>query len=229
MSDQPPTQPGQPVGPPPQQPGWGPPPQQQPGPPGWAASPSPPASPQQPQWVAPPPPAPPPNWDQPQPPRPPRPPRRGTWWILGVAGVGLLLAVFALAWADTNTEPEQTSGRATATTTPINQVTSPPATEPPAPAYPTPTPRDFELTVKVLEKQNFGSAGSNITYRIEAGWSKTFDPAKTYEVRGGEDGPAINTLTVTGDEYQRESEEYISTATVGQKLTARVTDVDELP
>jgi len=223
MSDQP-TQPGQP-------PGWGPPPGQPSGqPPGWGASPSPPAPPPQPQWVAPPPPAPPRNWDQPQPPRPPRPHRRGAWLILGGAAAGLVVA--GVFFATSSDEP---TGRAAATTTTaaINQPTSPPATEPAAPAYDTPTLRNFELTVKVLEKQNFGSAGSNITYRIEAGWSKTFDPAKTYEltyeVRGGEDGPAINTMTVTGDEYQRENEEYVSTGSVGQKLTVRATDVDEVP
>jgi hypothetical protein len=110
---------------------------------------------------------------------------------------------------------------------------TPAATEAPVaePTFATPKPRDFTLTVKVLEKTNFGSAGSNITYRIVAGWNGTYDPDKTYEVtyevRGGEDGPAVNTMTVTGDEYQVEDEEFISTATVGQKLTARVTSVDE--
>jgi hypothetical protein len=34
----------------------------------------------------------------------------------------------------------------------------------------TPEPSDFELTVKTLSKQCFGSAGCNITYRIQAGW-----------------------------------------------------------
>jgi hypothetical protein len=222
MSDQP-TQPGHP-------PGWGPPPGQPSGQPsGWGASPSPPTPPPQPQWVAPPPPAPPRNWDQPQPPRPPRPRQRGAWLILAGAAAGLVVAGVFFA----TTGSDEPTGRAAATTVAINQPTSPPATEPPTPAYDTPTPRDFKLTVKVLEKQNFGSAGSNITYRIEAGWSKTFDPAKTYEltyeVRGGEDGPAINTMTVTGDEYQRENEEYVSTGSVGQKLTVRATDVDEVP
>jgi hypothetical protein len=34
----------------------------------------------------------------------------------------------------------------------------------------TPEPSDFELTVKTLSKQCFGSAGCNITYRIQSGW-----------------------------------------------------------
>jgi hypothetical protein len=99
------------------------------------------------------------------------------------------------------------------------------------PTFATPKPRDFTLTVKVLRKENFGSAGSLIDYRIVADWKGTYDPDKTYEVtyevRGGEDGPKVNTMTVTGDEYQRETEESISTSSVGQKLTARVTSVDE--
>src|SRR4249919_674322 len=49
--------------------------------------------------------------------------------------------------------------------------TAAPVTEPattPETTYPTPQVSDFALKVKVLEKTNFGSAGSNITYRIVA-------------------------------------------------------------
>jgi len=203
----------------------------QPGPPNWATPSSPSAPPPQQQW-APPPPTPLPGWHQQQPPPPPRRRRRINAAILIAGGIGLLLVLIAVAIPS----GEEPAGQATATTaaTPslLSQPTSPPATDPPAPTFATPTPRDFKLTVKVVKKENFGSAGSNITYRIDAAWSKTFDPDKTYEVtyevRGGEDGPAVNTLTVTGDEYQREREEFISTSSVGQKLTARVTSVDEV-
>jgi hypothetical protein len=57
----------------------------------------------------------------------------------------------------------------------------------------TPEPSDFELTVKTLSKQCFGSAGCSITYRIQAGWDGSYDPDRTYEVvyevRGDESLP----------------------------------------
>jgi hypothetical protein len=94
-----------------------------------------------------------------------------------------------------------------------------------------PKARDFTLTVKTLEKTCFGSAGCNITYRIEVGYNgPTLDPSNTYEVvyevRGGEDGPQINTLTVEGDQSSVDSEESISTSSASKKLTAVATSVD---
>lgn len=184
-----------------------------------------------------------PSWQRPpaqsQPPPPPPTRKRWSTTRIVLVVVGAILGLFLLIGvigALAGTEPASTTRpatqAATATAPPLlSQPTSPPATDPPAPTYATPKPRDFKLTVKVLEKQNFGSAGSNITYRIVADWSKTYDPATTYdvtyEVRGGEDGAAVNTFTVTGDEYQVEREEFISTATVGARLSARVTSVEE--
>lgn len=49
----------------------------------------------------------------------------------------------------------------------------------------------------------------------------------TYEVRGPEDGPMVNTFEVTGDEYRTQQEETTSTPSASTRLTARVTDVQE--
>jgi hypothetical protein len=58
----------------------------------------------------------------------------------------------------------------------------------------------------------------------------TLDPDRTYEViyevRGGDDGPKINTLTVEGDQSSVDSEETISTSSASRKLTAVATSVD---
>jgi hypothetical protein len=100
------------------------------------------------------------------------------------------------------------------------------------PAAYTPTPKDIKLRVKTLEKQCFGSAGCNVTYTIELSYDgPPLDPDTTYdvtyEVRGPEDGPAVNTLTLTGDEYQTEPEELASTRSSGTKLKARVVEIAE--
>jgi hypothetical protein len=178
-----------------------------------------------------------PQWGQPgyappagPPPLAPPAKRSRKRWILILASIPAALIVLGLvaailAPADPATAP--TATRAATAATP------PPTTDAPAaePTFAIPKPRDFTLTVKVLRKENFGSAGSLIDYRIVANWEPTYDPDKTYEVtyevRGGEDGPKVNTMTVTGDEYQRETEESISTSSVGQKLTARVISIDE--
>jgi hypothetical protein len=123
-----------------------------------------------------------------------------------------------------------TRPRAAATTRPPAAAEEPATTEPAA-AYPEPKPSDFDLKVKVLKKENFGSAGSFVTFRIEAAWPKTYDPDETYEVtyevRGPEDGPMVNTFEVTGDEYRTQREETASTPSASTRLTARVTDVQE--
>lgn len=106
------------------------------------------------------------------------------------------------------------------------------AAPPPAIQYGTPTVKDFKLTVKILRKQCFGSAGCNVNYRIEVAYvgSKTLDPAKTYEVtyevKGAED-TAINTFTVTGDHAQVREEEFASTSRSSATLTAVVTAITE--
>ena len=114
-------------------------------------------------------------------------------------------------------------------TTPTNHYT-PTVTVPPART--TPVVKDFKLSVKTLSKKCFGSAGCNVTYRVLVGYSgPTLNPSDsyevTYEVRGGEDGPAVNTLTVEGDQSTVQDEEYLSTPSSRTKLTVVVTSVDE--
>ncbi|MFC6155382.1 hypothetical protein [Kribbella jiaozuonensis] len=110
--------------------------------------------------------------------------------------------------------------------TPTNQYTP---TET-VPAYATPTAKDFKLAVKVLKKECFGSAGCNLTYRILVTYGGAdLDPTLTYEVvyevRGGEDGPVTNTLTVTGDTSSVDEEEFVSTKSRSTKLNAIATEV----
>ncbi|MET8832911.1 hypothetical protein ABZV78_03195 [Micromonospora sp. NPDC004540] len=109
--------------------------------------------------------------------------------------------------------------------------TAPASTAPALPLYDTPAKSDFKLKVKILRKQCFGSAGCNVTYRIDVTYTGSgLDPSKTYEVtyqvKGAED-PIINTFEVTGDSASVQEEEMASTKRSGDKLTAAVTDVAE--
>jgi len=97
-------------------------------------------------------------------------------------------------------------------------------------AYHEPKAADFTLTVKILEKQCFGSAGCSITFRVDLSGGGTLDPDKTYEltyeVKGGED-PLINTLTVTGTKYERTDREHIDTSSSSKKLTVVIVSITE--
>jgi hypothetical protein len=177
-------------------------------------------------------PGPPPGWGPP--PTPPRPPKAGRTFsgravaglVAGAFVVGLLLRVAAGGGSGGTSSGGRPNAAATTTTAAEEQVTTSPG-----PSYDEPQPSDFELNVKVLQKENFGEAGSNVTFRIEAAWDKTYHPSKTYEVtyevRGTEGGPMINTFTVTGDRYETTKEELAQTPSTSTKLTARVTDVEE--
>jgi hypothetical protein len=122
-----------------------------------------------------------------------------------------------------------TAGRAAS-----SAVTAPPATS--ASASPSATvtlsPDNLDLKVKILEKECFGSAGCNVTYQIKVSSYDGPDDVGdqrfrvVYEVRGGEDGPQVNNMTFTGDSYEYDQEETISTRP-HPHLTARVTDVIE--
>jgi len=145
--------------------------------------------------------------------------------VVGVLAFGIGAVVGNGGGTSSGTSKAAGSTSQSVTTTTEVEVTTTAST------YDTPEPSNFELTVKTLSKQCFGSAGCNVTYRIKAGWNGTYDPAKTYEVvyevHGDESGPQTNNFTITGDEYQVSQEESASTRSSGVKLTARVTSVDE--
>lgn len=200
---------------------WGPNPPQQP-PPGNAAPP--------PEW-----PAPPPHHN------PPKPPRQRRQFLvtkiaIGVAAgialfvVGVIVLVAVLMAGGSTGDKQAATG--TPATIASQAADTSATTEQATPAAYTPTPRDFKLTVKTLSKECFGSAGCNITFRIQVGYDgPALDPGTTwevtYEVRGTEDGPQINTLTVQGDQSSVDQEEFASTRSSATKLKAVVTDVSE--
>jgi hypothetical protein len=110
-------------------------------------------------------------------------------------------------------------------------VETPPLGVEPSPFVPDPS--DFDLTIKTLSKQCFGTAGCNITYRIQVGYSglpldsfSTYEV--TYQVSGDESGAIINTLTVTGDQSSVQQEEFASTTSSAVNLKVKVISVDQL-
>lgn len=93
-----------------------------------------------------------------------------------------------------------------------------------------PSATDFTISVKIMEKKCFGSAGCRITYRIAPSYDR--DPSLLsgeytvlYEITGGEDGPQINNFTVDSVSFRFPRQETISTSSSKDTLTARAVDV----
>ncbi|MBB5786723.1 hypothetical protein [Jiangella mangrovi] len=152
--------------------------------------------------------------------------------IVGAFIVGTVVGI-AVDGGDSDTataapseKAEESSGAA---------VAPPPRPQPepePEPTYYEPTPEDYLLTIKVLEQTCFGSAGCNVSYRIEVTslYLGEVDPNATYEltyeIQGGED-TRINTLEITGDRYSVDEQEMVSTPSEDTELAAVVTDVSK--
>jgi hypothetical protein len=181
------------------------------------------------------------GWEPPVgPPAAPPPARRPRLWrgrqvlllTLAAGGAGLILGIVIGAAVAGFDEAVGTRPRAAATTTlpPTTATVEEPAST--AASYPEPKLSDFTLKLVELKRQKFGSAGANVTFKIQAGWGPTYDPNKTYqliyEIRGGEDGPERNYMEITGDEYRTEDEQTISTTHVDEKLTVKAITIEEI-
>lgn len=168
---------------------------------------------------------------------------RAPWIIAGVAVLlalgGVAAAVVALGQDDAKPAASATPSAAcerysvdASTGAVVCGNAAAPAVVNEGPDYATPTPADFKVTVKILERECFGSAGCNLSYRIDPQYSGApLDPSVTwlvtYEVHGVEDGPIINTFEVTGDQASFDSEENAGVKTSKSKLTVKVTDVTQ--
>lgn len=177
----------------------------------------------------------------PVPPAPQTPRKRPRWLLPVLIGVGavLLLCVgvgVLGAFLPDKPAASPTAKPATATAEPVTATTAPaaPTTQPTteAPAAKTPAVKDFALRAKVTDKECFGSAGCNVTLKVQAEYGgPVLSPDDTwevtYEVRGVEDGPQIGSFTITGDTYEV-NEEYVSTKTSKSQITIKVTDVEKV-
>ena len=89
---------------------------------------------------------------------------------------------------------------------------------------------DFTITVDVLSKQCFGSAGCNLTYRVQPSYhGPALDLGQqytiTYQINGTQDGAQVESFTMQGTSAQVQQQETAQTASSGMQLTAQVTNV----
>ena len=95
-----------------------------------------------------------------------------------------------------------------------------------------PDPAGFIIGIKTIKKECFGSAGCNVTFRIDPSYkggpftnSVTWEVV--YEVKGGQD-PLTNHFTLNGSQASFDEEEFIQTKSSSAVLTADVVEVNEL-
>lgn len=90
--------------------------------------------------------------------------------------------------------------------------------------------RNVKLDLKVREKQCFGSAGCNVTVQVDPTYVGNQDVSSgsweiTYEIRGGEDGAIIETMTLEDGTWTFPEEQSLQTTSSNTKLTAVATEV----
>jgi hypothetical protein len=90
-------------------------------------------------------------------------------------------------------------------------------------------PDDFEVDLSVKEKQCYGSAGCNLTLRVNPEFvgSESSDETweVTFKVTGDESGPVFQTFSMDADEITFQEEVFISTPSANTKPKAKITDV----
>ena len=92
-------------------------------------------------------------------------------------------------------------------------------------------PRNLKLGLKVRSKECFGSAGCNLEVQIDPQYIGSQDLSSgawdiTYEIRGGEDGPLVETMTLEDGTFSFPESQVLSTPSSSTQLTAVVTSVD---
>lgn len=151
--------------------------------------------------------------------------------IVAAFFIGLMVGIGADSGDDDGATATPSAAAAEDDAEPAAEAPKPQPEPEPEPTFYEPLPEDYLLTIKVLEQACFGSAGCNVSYRIEVTslYLEEVDPTATYEltyeVQGGED-TRINTLEITGDQYSTDDREMVSTPSEETELVAVVTDVN---
>lgn len=101
----------------------------------------------------------------------------------------------------------------------------------PEPTYAELDPSDFTIELRTTRRQCFGSAGCNLTVEPELSYTgiEDIDPDAvyeiTYEIRGDEDGPVIETAELSDQTTLNFTQSLVSTASASTEVSAEVTDV----
>jgi hypothetical protein len=150
--------------------------------------------------------------------------------IIGSAAA-IIAAVIATGIVVVQAGGDDSKPAATTSSAPAeNEATT--AVPDPEPAFDEIDAYSFEIKLRTTSRQCFGSAGCNVTVEPDLtylGDTESIDPDAvyeiTYEIRGDESGPVIETAELTDRTSLNYSESMISTASSGTKVSVEITDV----
>lgn len=158
------------------------------------------------------------------------PPKRRNYWLVSLVFiVGLGLGIGGTVLVDLSTSPQEPPT--------ASSFDSPGTTDEEAEVTPeediaySPVSSDFKVALTVKEQECFGTAGCNLTLRVEPSYVGSNVPTGswevTYEVTGIEDEPQIQTFTLDGSEVSYQPEISVQTTSRSAEPKAEVTDVYE--
>lgn len=167
---------------------------------------------------------------------PPPPPKksRTNVIIIGAAAAVIAAVVTTGIVVVQSTDDDSKSATTTAkSSSPDEDVVADAAQEPDLePTYAEVDADSFTIELRTTERQCFGSAGCNVTVEPDLTLlvdSADLDPGAvyeiTYEIRGDESGPVIETAELSDQTSLSFTPTSISTASSGTKVSAKVTDV----
>jgi hypothetical protein len=157
-------------------------------------------------------------------------PKRFGWpTVIITAAVALVLGVMLGGASDTSTTPGPTT-----TVTKTTAATPSESTEDPTDTSSFHTTKsDWKATLKITDKQCFGSAGCNVDVRVKIGYygDSSLIPEDatielTYKIKGASDGAVIGSTTVTNQTEYDVNTESVETRSSSSKLSVEITDVE---
>ncbi|MFE2353459.1 hypothetical protein [Streptomyces parvulus] len=169
------------------------------------------------------------------PPPPPAPKKSRTNAIIIGAAVAIIAAIIGTGVVVVqDRDDDKPVATATTSSTPTEEEVEPAVEEEPEPDYVTPLASDFTAELRTVRRKCFGSAGCNVTVEPKLaynGASTSLDPAAvfeiTYEIRGGGDGPVIETAELTDQTTLNFTQTLVSGVPASGKLSMEISEILE--
>ncbi|MDX2933044.1 hypothetical protein [Streptomyces ipomoeae] len=171
------------------------------------------------------------------PPAPPPPKRNRTNAIIIGSAAAIIATIITTGIVVVQTRDDASPPATTAkSSAPEDDAVTTAADEPdpdlePEPTYAEVDADSFTIKLRTTERQCFGSAGCNVTVEPKLTYVgiEDLDPDAvyeiTYEIRGDESGPVIETAELTDQTSLNYSPSMISTASASTKVSVKITDV----
>ncbi|MFD5741866.1 hypothetical protein ACFXJM_12135 [Streptomyces massasporeus] len=174
-----------------------------------------------------------PGFPPPLPPEPPKPTKNRTNAVILGSAAAIIAAVVATGVIVVQSNNDSAPATNAATNASTEELADTTADEPePEPTYSELAADSFTIKLRTTERQCFGSAGCNMTVEPRLsylGLTEDIDPDAvyeiTYEIRGGESGPVIETAELSDRTSLNFTPTVLSTASASSKVSVKITDV----